>query len=401
MVSLKLKSSASFRGLQRLQEVRRDLLAETGMAPSHSSITAWVLKIGLHELRRQKEKADDWVIILDTSIQMGQEKVLVVLGIRQSHMEKLCRPLAFEDLVPLAILVRRSWTGEDVRDAVLRLQAGIGTVTYAVADHGSELRKGLRLARVRHVHDVTHALALLVEGIYKDDPVYAAFCSGLSAMRLKLCQTDVAHIVPQAQRKKSPYQNIRPITEWASRMLAFLGSPDAALPGNERAARELQWLEDYRGLIMELSELVPAINACEKALKHNGLTEQTASKCDEILSRLATPRFDAFREKFIQGLVGTLAVIGNHKIVLCSSDIIESMFGAYKNFVSSNKMAGVTKLVLVMAALTCEMTLESVKKSLEATTGQQLRDWDEEFIGTTLHRKRREVMGKSQKEKVA
>ena len=96
-----------------------------------------------------------------------------------------------------------------------------------------------------------------------------------------------------------------------------------------------------------------------------------------------------------------MAVIGNHKIVLCSSDIIESMFGAYKNFVSSNKMAGVTKLVLVMAALTCEMTLESVKKSLEATTGQQLRDWDEEFIGTTLHRKRREVMGKSQKEKVA
>lgn len=400
MVSLKLKSSASFRGLQQQQEVRRDLLGETGMAPSRSSISDWVLKIGLHELTRKKTSADDWVIVLDTSIQMGQEKVLVVLGIRQAHMEKLCRPLAFEDLVPLAILVRQSWTGEDVRDALLRLQAGVGTITYAVADHGSELRKGLRLAGIRHVHDVTHALALLVEGIYKDDPGYAAFCSGLSAMRLKLCQTEVAHIVPQAQRKKSPYQNIRPITEWASRMLTFLRSPEAALHHNARAVKELQWLEPHRGLVMEMGGLVEAINNCEKVLKHNGLTEGAASECDAILSRLTTPRFAAFREKFVDGLAATLAEIEDHDVVLCSSDIIESMFGAYKNFVSSNKMAGVTKLVLVMAALTCELTLESVKEGLETTTRQQLREWDRQYIGKTLYRKRREIMGKSQKQEV-
>ena len=399
-VSFKLRSAASFRTLERQQELRRDILGEIGMAPSRSSIMNWVLKIGLYELGRQQTQADDWVIILDTSIQMGQEKVLVVLGIRQVHMEKLCRPLAFEDLVPLAILVRKSWTGEDVKFAVVELTARIGAVAYAVADHGSELRKGLRLATVRHVHDVTHALALLVEGIYKEDAAYIAFCSGLSAMRLKLCQTDVAHIVPQAQRKKSPYQNIRPITEWASRMLAFLASPEAALLENTRATKELQWLEGYRMLISELGELVTAINSCEKLLKHNGMTQETVSQCDAILSWLATPRFSAFREKFVKGLTETLETISDHKKVLCSSDIIESMFGAYKNFVSCNKMAAVTKLVLIMAALTCKLTPELVKESLEATTGQQIAEWDKKHIGTTLYQKRRGIMGESQKQEV-
>ena len=400
MVSFKLKSSASFRGLQRQQEIRRDLLGESGMAPSHSCISNWVLKIGLHELRRQQTKAADWVIILDTSIQMGQEKVLVVLGIRQIHINKLGRPLVFEDLVPLAIEVRQSWKGEDVEAVVAKLQTEIGTVTYAVADHGGELRKGLRLAGVRHVHDVTHAIALLVERVYKADLIYLAFCAQLSAMRLKLCQTDVAHIVPQAQRKKSPYQNIRPITVWAHQMLAFLASPEAALLENARVAKELQWLKGYQELIDQMHELVLTINHCEKLLKHNGLTKRTVTECNAIMSRLTDPSFAVLREEFVKGLQRTLDDIADHQLVLCSSDIIESMFGAYKNFVSNNKMAGVTKLVLVMAALTCDLTLESIKESLEGTTAGQLREWDKECIGRTLYKRRRDICNQSQKQEV-
>lgn len=376
------------------------MLGEIGMTPSHSCISNWVLKIGLHELNRKQTNASDWVIILDTSIQMGNEKVLVVLGIRQSHAEKLRRPLVFEDLVPLAILTSKRWRGVDVEAAVKKVQSEVGTVTYAVADHGSELRMGLRLANVRQVHDVTHAIAILVERTYKNDPAYIAFCAQLSAMRLKLCQTDVAHIVPQAKRKKSPYQNIRPVTEWAHRMLAFLANPSAAMPENARAVKELEWLEGYKDLIDQMHELASAISDCEKTLKHNGLTEQTAQECDVILSRLPTERFAAFREEFVNGLKRTLAEITEHKVVLCSSDIIESMFGAYKSFVSHNKMAGVTKLVLVMAALTCNLTLESVKESLEGTTAGQLRDWDKECIGTTLYKRRRDIYNKSQKAKV-
>ena len=44
--------------------------------PSHTTILNWVHKIGYYELVKTKEKADDWIIILDESIQFGQEKLL-------------------------------------------------------------------------------------------------------------------------------------------------------------------------------------------------------------------------------------------------------------------------------------------------------------------------------------
>ncbi len=122
----------------------------------------------------------------------------------------------------------------------------------------------------------------LGRGYCSEDPTYIAFCPRLSAMRRKLCQTAVAHIVPQAQRKKSPCQNIRQITEWASGMLAFLAGPQATLPENARAARELHWLQSSRMLISELGDLVVASDGCEKINKHSGLTQETASQCNPI-----------------------------------------------------------------------------------------------------------------------
>src|SRR5215213_9645708 len=46
----------------------------------------WLLRIGLAALRRPKEIADDWAWMVDHSIQIGQCKCLVILGIRLSEL---------------------------------------------------------------------------------------------------------------------------------------------------------------------------------------------------------------------------------------------------------------------------------------------------------------------------
>jgi hypothetical protein len=390
MVLFKLGTSASFRGLQKQQEIRRDFLGESGLDPCHNSISNWVLKIGFSALMKSRIIASDWVIILDTSIQMGQEKVLVILGIRQSCID-FSRPLVFKDLVPLVIVVNRHWNGSTVCAEVLKLQESIGSITYAVGDYGGEIRKGLQLAGIRHVHDITHALALLVEKHYKDNPMYKQFCSNLSAMRVRLSQSCVAHIVPPAQRKKSPYQNIRPVTEWAFNSLKFLETQEAKLPEHKRSVEELKWLGDYSGFIQEMEETSCAISKIESELKHHGLSVKTISDCNAILEVVEASPLQPFKSKFIASLKEVMMLMPEHKKILCSSDIIESLFGAYKNFVSHNNMAGVTKLVLVMAALTCNLTQESVKECMENITISQIRDWDKNAIGVTLYQRRRQM----------
>lgn len=49
-------------------------------APSHATVLLWVKKYGLCQLSKKRQKADDWVVILDESVQFGQNKLLLVYG---------------------------------------------------------------------------------------------------------------------------------------------------------------------------------------------------------------------------------------------------------------------------------------------------------------------------------
>ena len=51
--------------------------------PDWTTIRTWLLRVGVAALREPIEPADDWVWMADHSNQIGPEKALVVLGVRQ------------------------------------------------------------------------------------------------------------------------------------------------------------------------------------------------------------------------------------------------------------------------------------------------------------------------------
>ncbi len=77
--------------------------------------------------------------------------------------------------------------------------------------------------------------------------------------------------------------------------------------------------------------------------------------------------------------------------ILCTSDILESSFGKYKNYISDNPMAGITNLALCISAFTSSLSEDELKESLENTTMKDIEKWTDENIGTTLLKKRRSV----------
>ena len=133
-------------------------------SPCSNTIRLWVLKVGLYELTRPKEVANDWIIILDFSIQLGQDKVLLIYGIRESS-HKFDKPLVCSDLKPLKILCRPVWKKEDIKEVIETLKTELGTIIYAVSDNGSEIKRGLEMAEIKQIYDLTHALAKITERI--------------------------------------------------------------------------------------------------------------------------------------------------------------------------------------------------------------------------------------------
>jgi hypothetical protein len=354
--------------LEKDSKIREDITEIHKQAPSHVTLRNWTLKIGYYELTHQKKKADDWITILDHSIQFGCEKILVVLGIRESDFLKLKRPLQYADLKTLLIINKSSWNGELISKELKKLEPTIGKIKYAVGDNGSDLRKGLVLSEIAHIHDLSHLMAIITKKLYKDDDKFIEFKSKMNIMRTKFVQTNIASIVPPKGRKKSEYQSFDKIIKWANAALNLIDNklkdPEQkrhleeyfATKTLDKIKKELSWISHYSDLITELSEISYSIKEIEKILKHNGLSKLRFKKCKKILGKLKSNNGKKFKEILISKIEQQIQLLPNTDKILFSSDILESIFGKYKNRVSENPMASITCLMLMIASFTCNLT---------------------------------------------
>jgi len=376
----------------------------SGQAPRHVTIRNWTLKIGYYELTHQKPRADDWIILLDHSIQFGQEKIFVILGIREKAFLRLKRPLCYSDLTTLHIVNKSNWNGKLVAEEIKKLEPTIGKIKYAVGDYGSDLRKGLILTRIGHIHDLSHLIALITEKLYKKDTRFIEFKKEMSNMRVKFIQTDIAATVPPKGRKKSEYQSFDKIIRWANAILNLienkLNDPLQIkllleyfeIETLDKIKEELSWISDYSELIKELSEISKAIKTIEKEMKHNGLSEVSLKKCKKCLAKLNSSKGKELKNELISKINQQLQILPNTNTILFSSDILESVFGKYKNRVSENPMASVTSLMLMIAAFTSDLIEENIRKSIENVRIKDVKEWSDQNIGASLFKKRKALL---------
>ncbi len=383
----KLQTSAAFRAIVIGFTIMIEEIKLECDPPTHTTLLNWIHKLGYYQLTRPKEKDDDWIVILDESIQLGQDKVLVIFGIREKDID-FSRPLRFQDLSILTEKVRKTWNGELIKSELDSLKTELGNIKYAVGDHGSDLKKGLRLANIPHIHDITHRFALFLEKMFKNNEDYLELTKQMSEMRIKYAQTSAAHIIPPKQRVKSRYQNIKTITTWCMKTLKAIKN------GKYKGELydKIKWILKYEKFIEDLSELNNMICEVEKIFKHNGFSKSTEKECIAKVEELKTDIGLSFKKRFKEYLIEIKSLLPNVEKMLMTSDIIESAFGKYKNYVSSNPMAGITNLILCIAAFTSSMDESEIKEALETTTINDIKKWTNKFVGKTLYQERRELL---------
>jgi len=383
LINIKLKTSASFRAIAKIAVIININFNLSLKIPSHETVIIWVEKIGYYRLAKSKPSANDWIIILDHSVSIGQKKLFVIYGIRESDIN-FNRPIKLSDLTPLRQICKKKWSGEIISSILSELKNELHHIIYAVGDHGSDIKKGLELAEIPHVHDVTHHFALILEKLYKKDTEYQELTKKLSHVRMTIGQTDISHFLPNKQRTKSRYLNINIISDFSINMLKYLDKTD-----DEKVIEKFNWLKEYSSLIRELDQIRKVVFKIEKIVKTNGLNTKTIKKCYKILSVLSTSKAIQLKEQVKLYLYDTLNLLSDRKSILCTSDIIESAFGKYKNYISCNSMAGITRLALCISAFTASLSKNEIREALEYTKMQDLKKWTTDNIGTTLYQKRK------------
>lgn len=379
-------TSVSFRSMSGIFEIFSICIELGRNTPSYSSGMLWVKKIGYYCLNQTKVIADDWILILDESIGIGQEKLLVILGVRSSQVD-FTRPLRIQDMEPIIIKSRKKWTSEYVYEELEKSKALLGKIIYATTDGSSMLKKALQLSEINQIYDVTHAIAIMLEKLYKKDADFIELTKLMGEMRLKLCCSKHAHIIPPNQRSKSRFLNIDILTDWGMKVLVALKKDNLTKEEKEL----LQWVGNKESFIEEMSQIIGIIEELSILLKNNGLNSNTKRKCFQILKRCKkTQKQNYFKHLFTDYLNTNSALIGKQlKTIMCTSDIIETTFGKYKNELSKNPMNGITDLALIIPALTSSLLDNEIKIAIDSCTCKMLKEWKIENLCDSLSVKRK------------
>lgn len=363
--------------------------------PSHSTIILWTKKFGLYHIERKIEKSDDWIIILDESIEFGNEKMLVVLGIKEKDINPN-KALQYKDLECLALKISSSWKGVEIKKVLDEVALKVGKIKYAIADMGNAIKKALEISNITHVEDLTHKLSWIIKNIFEKNKEFIAYTKQLSHLRKTMALSKMSHILPPAQRTHSRFMNLKPVVDWGLSIIIAIHQKRTLL--NEEYEDKLKDIVKYEDLLVDISKIIEQAINIQKILKNKSASKNTIEQCKKSLEKLPNkPNIDTFKSEVLIYLERLTAIKNeqNSTNILCSSDILESSFGKYKSYINNNKSIGITALSLTIPAFLNDYSDKNiVKNALENITTKEVKLWRKNNIGESLNTRRKRVLKK-------
>lgn len=400
-----VQAHTSYRSVQLLLQAHAG-----GASPCIETVRSWVLRLGLY-LLQQPQSRTDWVWIIDHTLQWGTARCLVILGVSQEHLRAHGFRLRHADVCVLAVEVVEHSDGEVVRQQLTAVAARVGVPQQIVSDHGADLAKGIRLFQqaqptVIDTYDVTHKLACLLKGLLEKDERWQAFVRQCAATGARLRQTAGSFLLPPTLRTKARYMNLKTLLHWAERMQGLVTPAGmtrlaGALEVSGEAAQSwwqenFGWLEAFRSDLETWSQLWALVCRAEEQVRAEGLGADSGPTyrvglppprgTDERVPRLA-----AQIEDFLSAAAKPVPA---GQRLLGSSEIIESVFGSYKQYVERGVWSEIGSNVLLLPVLLVTVTTDLLWRALQAVRGREVRAWCREHLGTSRQQRFGQVFGK-------
>ncbi len=393
-----MKTSVGFRALENVLKIQNAIFPEQSSSiPTYGTFRSWLLRYGYYKLNRPMEKADDWILIQDHSVQVGDDKVHVILGIRAEKLKKIGFQPTLDDVEPLVVRPVKSSKGTKVKEALKEASEKIGgNPIQILADGGSDGRCGARLFIEENPgcilsYDIAHKLDIFLKQELKDDETWASFKQNATDTMQKLKQSKLSHVVPPPQRQKSRLFSEFKILKWGCELHDYYNRREYGEVEPSYVEEKIGWIKNYKGHLSLYHNLTRiSIEAKEQIGKHG--YQQNSSKVftERLLTLKLSKRAIAFGKKVANFLEeeGTKVPIG--LAYLGTTEVLESLFGKFKSLEDNHAKRGFGSLVLAIPALVGELTEENVHVAMEEVKASRIPEWVENFFGKTFLSRRRE-----------
>lgn len=358
----------------------------------------WLMRLGHAMLTLPLEQADDWLWLMDHTVQIGQEKCLLIVGIRSRDLPKPGECLRYQDLHLIALVVRKSWTRQEVDDALEQATKRTGVPRAIVNDYGVDVHGGVILFQERHkqtaeMYDIKHKAACLLKHRLEKESAWQEFQGLVGKTRCAIQQTEMAFLVPPAPKPKARFMNLHPQLAWADGVLDLLHETPAAVQKwvrPERLQEKLGWLEEFAPKLAEWSEWQQVVNIAVEFVDRQGVYRTVLKELWRQMPQEFAHESSRDLAKDLMRFVASQAKQAKPGERLpASTEVLESCFGKMKELEKQQARGGFTSFVLSFGALLAETTTKAVDAAMKHSATKEVFKWCKEHLGTTLFGKRK------------
>ena len=396
-LSLRLAQAVGFRPATKVMKVVFDWLKVDQQVPHFTAIRNWMQRSGVAAMSAPLEKASDWIWIVDHSNQIGQDKILVILGIRASHLPPPGTALRLEHVRVLLVQPGKSWKRKNVARAYKKLAKVHGAPRVVLSDGAVELRDSVEvLKKLRQncisLQDFKHKAANFLEAELGKTPRFSEFTAHVGRTRAAIQQTELAHLTPPGLKTKARFMNLGTLLNWGETVLWQLDHPEAKTRRGLSADRldtKLGWLRSFRTDLAGWKECQQVIQRGLKFINTQGVSVGASDKLHAIL--MADLQYDQSRNlanrltDFVKAAEAQLTA--GERIPL-STEILESSFARYKQLEGQHAKGGFTSLVAAFAGLLQDPTPETIRENFARCSNKDLKQWLKKNLEQTVASKR-------------
>lgn len=433
-------SAIGFRASARALAIVAPLLPG-GVVCSANGGQFWLLRLGMYELVRPKQQADDWVWMIDHTIQTGNGKCFLVVGVRLSHWNtkrlaalandpEASFALEHQDLTVFAIEHMESSSGERIKEELAKLSLATGIKPCCILnDQGADVRGGaiqfcekpngstpLALedapgmpqplieapekpsdSTPLALHDISHAVAnALKRQLHKSDE-WKQFLIEANTGKTHIRQTPFAFLMPPELKNKARWMNLDPLITWSCRVRLFLDDPQTVLKKAQLPLdldvleRKMGWLRKHADSIARWSLMMDAAAITLKYMRNHGYHQQAPQELESLLANFTTGPAEAMVNEILEFVANQCSQCRERRLP-ASTEVLESLIGKGKQLMGRNKN-GYTKTVLTMAAAAMTITTDTINEALAAVKVKDVQKWIVDKLGTSLQAQRQRVLG--------
>lgn len=333
---------------------------------------------------------------MDHSIDIGTKQVFVILRVTLEAFAQKDGAIQLNDCECIGLTVSDVVNGKNVTQDLQTIFSHSGNPDAILKDGGASLNKGVKdYMTENHVNipiidDLGHSLANALKSQFSLNKGYKSLIDITSLGAHRLRQTIYAFLTPPSLRHKGRFQSISSLAKWADKMLTFMSVKGRAKKGSQldKFRKGFKGLNLLKPFIERFSSTLSITSAIQKLLKTEGLNQETHDQCLALSTKLpprsnVKKQFESWLKKHIE-----IQKILPVDTLLVSSDVIESLFGKFKQIIERSTHKDMTRTVLLIPGLCGRINEERVKQAFIDVRQSDLKRWEEDNIKYTQRKNR-------------